>query len=91
MEEKKITPLEFINYLKGFLEIVKGRNVLQVEVEYLKKILYRVDVNAEAQPIQNLNPYFDYVPYPRHNSTVPDPNYYNGWPENICYCYKKEE
>ena len=100
---KKMTPLEFVNYLEGYFMIIGNRGLTSAETSKIIEMLK----NIEKHPSEHstLEPKYDYV----HNgvkTSIPDPNFYQhretsvpdpnfvGMPENICYNYtenKKED
>jgi hypothetical protein len=97
---KKMTPLEFVNYLEGYFMIIGDRGLTNMEsfkvIEMLK--------NVEKYPSEHstLGSKYDYVhnetetsiSYPnfyQHRETLtPDQNFV-GMSENICYNYIKNK
>lgn len=83
---KRMTPLEFVNYLEEFFA-VKGNDALpDCEVTHIIEMLNKVDKNQSVEPEQ---PDINYIPTITSPS-MPNPNFV-GMPENVCYCYKEKK
>lgn len=97
---KKMTPIEFINYLEGYFMIIGDRGLDKSETSKIIEMLKNVEKHPGEQP--TIHTKYDYIPngnetsipdpnvYQHRETSIPDPNFCN-YPENICYCYTENK
>lgn len=85
---KKMTPLEFVNYLKGYFMIIGERGLSCTESSKIIEMLKNVEKEQETTLVKNI----DDIPsitspsvpdptfYHHRETSVPDPNFYQNLP-----------
>ena len=98
-EMKKMTPLEFVNYLEGYFMIIGRRGLFEFEAINIKRMLENVEKNLINTPLSD----FNFIPtrtspsvpdpnfYQQRDTSIPDPNFVSTPTENICYHYNSEK
>lgn len=90
MENKKLTPQEFVDYLKGFIEIAGARVFTAEEISKMKELLDSVSTRQiHYNPVLTQLAFSPTVPtLPHINVTTPGaPDWH--LPTNICYNYNE--
>lgn len=96
---KKMTSIEFVNYLEEYFMIIGDRGLDKSEVSIIIEMLKNVEKHPGGQP--TIHTKYDYIPSGNETS-IPDPNVYIHretsadpifcrYPENICYCYQENK
>lgn len=93
---KKMTPIEFVNYLEGYFMIIGDRGLDKSEASKIMEMLKNVEKHPDEQSKIHIK--YDYISsgnetsipdpnvYQYRETSVPDPNFCD-CPKNICYCY----